>query len=222
MLRIGCYHAHYSNIDHIERVFESLEVELIHFVDPGLDRRKNDVDFSSDTVRHKVHETLEWIAKCHVDVILVTCTFFTAAIEADHIHQIPIVKIDTPLFNRITQSESPAVLVFTNPNTAQGTVEQMNRFMRKNGKEVPIESITIDHAFELIMQGKKEDYFAVVSSGLQQIAEENQGKLIIAAQLSMVSAAEMVQQQSGFQIVHSLCNLIPYMSGILDIEYSKL
>jgi len=217
MLRIGCYHAHYSNIDHIERAFKSVEAELIHFVDPGLDRRKNDVDFSSDTVKHKVHETLEWIAKCHVDVILVTCTFFTSAIEEDHIHQIPIVKIDTPLFNRISQSECPAVLVFTNPNTAQGTVEQLSRFMRKTGKEVPIESRTIDHAFELIMQGKQEDYLAVVSSGLLQIAKENQGKLIIAAQLSMVPAAEMVQQLHGIQIVHSLCDLISYMNSILHI-----
>jgi hypothetical protein len=34
--RIGCLHAHYSNIEYIEEAFSAYEVEFIHFVDPGL------------------------------------------------------------------------------------------------------------------------------------------------------------------------------------------
>lgn len=37
--RVGCLHAHHSNIAYVERAFASYEVELIHFVDPGLMRR---------------------------------------------------------------------------------------------------------------------------------------------------------------------------------------
>jgi len=35
--RLGCLHAHYSNIAYIEQTFFHINhIELIHFVDPGL------------------------------------------------------------------------------------------------------------------------------------------------------------------------------------------
>ena len=34
--RLGCLHAHYSNIEYIENAFAPYNIELIHFVDPGL------------------------------------------------------------------------------------------------------------------------------------------------------------------------------------------
>jgi len=102
MTKIGCFHAHYSNIEHIERALGHLGVECIHFVDPGLDRMKRDADFSGEMVEKKVAETLEWISRCHVDAILVTCTFFTAVIQPElHRYAIPVIKIDEPLLKRI-------------------------------------------------------------------------------------------------------------------------
>ena len=88
MKRIGCFHAHHSNIEHIEQALSGLEVELIHFVDPGLDRIKKDAGFGVDIAQKKVLETLEWIANCHVDAILMTCTFFTAIYD-EEVHRFP-------------------------------------------------------------------------------------------------------------------------------------
>lgn len=36
MLNIACLHAHYSNINYLERSFQSHAVQLQHFVDPGV------------------------------------------------------------------------------------------------------------------------------------------------------------------------------------------
>lgn len=217
MLKIGCYHAHYSNIEHIERAFESYDVELVHFVDPGLDRLKMDPDFNDEIVRKKVEETIDWISKCHVDAILVTCTFFTAALQDGNPHSIPVIKIDGPLFDTICQSSKPVVLVFTNPNTVPGTVDQFNRYALSKGKDIVIEAHVIDGVFDLIMQGKKEEYILAVSKGLQEIAMQNPHKWVIAAQLSMVPAAHEVEKDCGIQIGHQLNDLVRYMKEVVGL-----
>jgi aspartate/glutamate racemase len=126
MVRIGCFHAHYSNIEHIDNALRGLDVELIHYVDPGLDRIKLDADFTTEMAQKKVLDTLNWIAKSHVDAILMTCTFFTAIYDEDiHRFPIPIIKIDDPLFEEICQLDQPTIVAFTNPSTVQGTMNQL-------------------------------------------------------------------------------------------------
>ncbi|MED4213701.1 hypothetical protein P4662_31370, partial [Priestia megaterium] len=95
--RLGCFHAHHSNIEHIEKALKPYNIELIHFVDPGLDRIKMDSNFTKEVAQKKIKDTLEWISSCHVDAILITCTFFTANIEQDKLaYSIPVIKIDDP------------------------------------------------------------------------------------------------------------------------------
>ena len=57
MSTIACFHAHHSNISLIEQALTSYNIELIHYVDPGLDRLKHDEDFNNDlfgkkSIRH--------------------------------------------------------------------------------------------------------------------------------------------------------------------------
>ncbi|MGW9165322.1 hypothetical protein ACWGPZ_28805, partial [Priestia megaterium] len=67
--RLGCFHAHHSNIEHIEKALKPYNIELIHFVDPGLDRIKMDSNFTKEVAQKKIKDTLEWISSCHVDAI---------------------------------------------------------------------------------------------------------------------------------------------------------
>lgn len=218
MKKIGCFHAHHSNIEHIEQALGAYEVELIHFVDPGLDRIKTDTDFNLETAEKKVIETLDWIAKCHVDAILITCTFFTAVFRDDlHRYPIPVIKIDIPLFQEVCRNEEPKIFVFTNPNTVQGTLEQLSSFSERLGKKIQVEAMVLDHTFELIMQGKKEAYIAAVSMGLSQIAADNPDKLVIAAQLSMVPAARQVEQELDRPIGNPLDCLAGHMKEVLSL-----
>ncbi len=80
--RVGCLHAHHSNIAYVERAFASYEVELVHFVEPGLMRRvSSDPHFSSDDASRKVEEQLSWMSQSDLDVILITCTNYIALAE---------------------------------------------------------------------------------------------------------------------------------------------
>jgi hypothetical protein len=219
MKRIGCYHAHYSNIEHVEKALGIFDVELIHFVDPGLDRLKMDTDFTKEIVEKKVIETLDWITKCHVDAILITCTFFTAIFnEDDHQYPIPIIKIDEPLFEDICKMNLPIIVAFTNPNTVNGTMNQLLSYSKMKGKEIEVEPFLLENTFELIMQGKKSEYIQSVSIGLINIIEENPKKIVVAAQLSMVPAAQLIEIQRTITIGNHLDSLSSYMEKVLALE----
>lgn len=218
MKRIGCFHAHYSNIEHIENALSKLDVELIHFVDPGLDRMKMDADFTTELALNKVLETLDWIAKCHVDAILITCTFFTAIYNKD-VHRFPItiIRIDDPLFEDICQMNQPAIIAFTNPNTVQGTMNQLAAYAKRKGKALEAAPALLENTFDLIMQGKKNEYIQAVSQGLIRLIEENPAKRVIAAQLSMVPAAQAAEKQTNSSVGNQLVSLATYLKEILAI-----
>lgn len=218
MKRIGCFHAHYSNIEHIEKALNIFDVELVHFVDPGLDRIKMDADFTNEIVEKKVIETLNWITNCHVDAILITCTLFTSILNKEvHQYPIPIIKIDEPLFEDICKMNQPIIVTFTNPNTVNGTMNQLMSYSRMKGKEIEVESFLLENTFDLIMQGKKSEYIQAVSKGLIQLIEENPKKKVVAAQLSMVPAAQLAEKQSENPVGNHLESLSNYIKEVLAL-----
>lgn len=97
---IACLHAHHSNIEVIEKMLSSHQAELIHFVEPGFDRQKADAHFKPEFIQSKLANTMSWISSCHVDAILVTCTFFTAHLPLNDL-SVPIIKIDELLFTQL-------------------------------------------------------------------------------------------------------------------------
>ncbi|MBO0992641.1 hypothetical protein IPU53_06355 [Bacillus sp. SD088] len=71
--RLGCLHAHYSNIEYIDTSLSSYDIELIHFVDPALMYQiTSNENFTGEEAKNKVKEQMKWIARCNVDVILIT------------------------------------------------------------------------------------------------------------------------------------------------------
>lgn len=219
MTTIGCFHAHHSNIEHIERVMLPYEVELVHFVDPGLDRIKRDPAFTAQAAAKKIKETIHWISQCHVDALLVTCTYFTAQLSNDTSQfPIPIIRIDQPLSDEICQLNQPVIVVFTNPSTVNGTMQQIMSYSRLMGKDIQIESALLQNTFPLIMQGKKEAYIQAVSEGLNRIIADNPQKRVVAGQLSMVPAAELVSQQRGVAIGNQLHSLAGHIQTLLGLE----
>ncbi|GAA4844908.1 hypothetical protein GCM10023310_23510 [Paenibacillus vulneris] len=217
-ITIGCYHAHYSNIDIIEQALAPYGVELVHYVDPGVDRRKADPYFTLEKAQDKIKETLDWIAASHVDAVLITCTFFTAHMPDGLNYGIPVIKLDDPLFEAICRSDRPSLLVFTNPATVQGTLERLIRYAQQQGRRLDLHSQTIEPSFELLMQGRKVKYTELVASGLQRLAEDNPDRQVWAAQLSMVQAAEHTERACGIRLGDPLRSLVQHMADRLGLQ----
>ncbi|WP_246628102.1 hypothetical protein [Paenibacillus oenotherae] len=194
-----------------------MQVELVHFVDPGMDRVKN--DFTPQAATVKMKETLHWISQCHVDAILVTCTYFTARLpDAIPSFSLPIIKIDQPLFDDICMLTGPVIVAFTNPSTVDGTIGQLQAHSELRGKNVHVTPALLPDTFPLLMQGKKEAYTQKTAQGLRRLIEENPDKHIVAGQLSMAPAAELAAQQSGITIGNQLHSLTAHIQMLLDMK----
>ncbi|WP_017690770.1 hypothetical protein [Paenibacillus sp. PAMC 26794] len=226
MITIGCFHAHYSNIALIEETLAPYKVELVHYVDPGLDRLKHDADFSEVVIHEKVAQTLQWIAECHADAILVTCTLFATVLEQEATQvPVPVIGIDDPLLQEIQRVPGDYIIAFTNPATVEGTMARVNQALQQedeNGqlhvaKTSQTEAVCIPGTFELIMRGDQQGYLEAVREGLQQIAEQYPGKTVVAAQLSMAPAAAQITIDRGIPIHSPLALLAAYLEKNLGV-----
>ncbi|MFD9625451.1 hypothetical protein [Peribacillus muralis] len=217
--KIGCLHAHYSNVEYIEKAFSKFEIDWLHFVDPGLmHRMASDQTFTFSDAQKRVKDQVEWIAASKVDVILITCTNYIALLNEKQLSlSTPIIKIDEPYFEQICQLQQPQVMLFTNPATVEGTVKRLHEYARNHGG-VDVEIIIIDHAFELIMQGLSDKYNQEIMNCLQQLTNEK--RPISVAQLSMVNAAMSYEHQTGNVIVNPLQALVDFMASRLELSVS--
>lgn len=215
-MKLACLHAHHSNIDYIESALAHFKIELMHFVDPGLmNRVTHDPSFSQLTARKKVKEQIEWIASCKVDAILITCTNYIALLnEEDLSYSIPIIKIDEPYFDAICQMDKPQVILFTNPNTVEGTMKRLKDYADTKQKSLNIEVMVIEGTFELLMQGLNEVYNQMISSYIRKIIDDGK-KEISVAQLSMVNASKQIEREISKTIINPLDTLSSTIVNLL-------
>ena len=222
--RLGCLHAHYSNIEYLESTLATYDVELIHFVDPGLMYRVTaDERFQESAAQNKVTEQMEWIAQCNVDAILITCTNYIAILAEEPLSiSIPILKIDEPFFECICNITQPQSILFTNPATVKGTMERLQDYAKKQHKSLhQLKVMVMDNMFELLMQGRIEEYNQEISRCLKRMITEEQRDVSV-AQLSMVHAAQLVELETSKTIVNPLNTLLSSLVQQLAIEKKRL
>jgi len=221
--RIGCLHAHYSNIAYIEQAFSDYDAELLHFVDPGLvGRVSSDEKFSVIDARQKVKEQIEWIAEYKVDAILITCTNYIALLEEDQLSlSIPIIKMDEPFFTYICDQEQSQILLFTNPATVEGTMKRLHDRASELGKSPQVEVQVIQHTFELIMKGMNEEYLRALTGYMHTLLESDKNTTISVAQLSMVEAARHMEKETNRRIGNPLETLMSFAVEKLQLQRKK-
>ncbi|QGQ94693.1 hypothetical protein EHS13_07225 [Paenibacillus psychroresistens] len=215
--KIGCLHAHYSNIAYIQNAFSANDVELVHFVDPGLMIRiAADKNFDLVQAQDRVIEQIEWIAKTNVDAILITCTNYIALLDEDRLKSpIPIIKLDEPFFEQVCKTTEPQVLLFTNPATVEGTIKRLHEYASAHQKPIDnIEVQVIEHTFEMIMLGEKARYENEISSYIRKLLAADESKVISVVQLSMVDAAEVIEREMNVHIGNPLKTLVTHLGPI--------
>jgi hypothetical protein len=217
--KIACLHAHASNISYIETAFSPYDIELIHFVDPGLMYRvMTDKSFTLADGEKKVKDQVEWVAQS-AEAILITCTNYIALLKEEELTvNVPIIKIDEPFFQDICQMEQQQTILFTNPDTVSGTMNRLHQYAQSQNKSLDIEVKIIENTFELIMSGKNEEYNKAVRDYIKQL-DTTQNVSI--AQLSMVAAAQQVEAETAKTIINPLKTLVTYMVNQLNLEKTE-
>jgi aspartate/glutamate racemase len=218
--KIACLHAHNSNISYIESALSPYDIELVHFVDPGLMHRvMTDKSFTLGDGEKKVKDQVEWIAQSAVDAILITCTNYIALLKEEELTiNVPIIKIDEPFFQAICQMEQQQTILFTNPDTVPGTMNRLHQYAQSQHKELDIEVKVIENTFELIMSGKNEEYNKAVRDYIKQLDTTQN---LSVAQLSMVAAVHKVEGETAKTIINPLNTLVSSMVNQLHLEKTE-
>lgn len=215
--RLGCLHAHYTNIEYIENALAPYNIDLVHFVDPGLmDRLTSDQNFHEADAQLKVKEQIEWIAQSNIDAILITCTNYIAILQEDQLSiSVPIIKLDESFFDFICNIQQPQTVLFTNPVTVEGTIERLKLYAANKKKSINIEVIILNNTFDLIMKGRKKEYNQEVARMLEKLVDDD--KIISVAQLSMADAAQLVEAKTGRSIPNPLKTFVTSIVNELDL-----
>ncbi|MEG8978313.1 hypothetical protein U8Y98_16535 [Priestia megaterium] len=193
MKKIACLHAHHSNISYIEKALPF--ANCMHFVDPGLVHRvTTDPKFAAESAAVEVEKQLKWMEECSANAILLTCTNYIALLPEAFTSDIPIIKIDEPYFHRICEIEEPQLIVFTNPETVEGTMKRLDEFAFYQNVKIKVRPVVIEGAFELVMTGNLEKYKQKVKHVLHELIKEH-NTVVSVAQLSMVEAAAEVSDR---------------------------
>jgi hypothetical protein len=218
--RLGCLHAHHSNIAYIESIIPHDDLEAVHFVEPGLLRRiGSDAGFSADDAAAQVRKQLDWMTDCGVDALLITCTNYIAAMPDDLSQpEIPIIKIDEPFFDYLLQQPPRHLLLFSNPDTVEGTVQRLNGFAAELGQEPEIEIEVIPNTFNLFLTGQTETYNRAVAERLRELVRLGRFNSLSVGQLSMVDAARRVARETGHPIGDPLQPLLAHLNEIMELR----
>ncbi|PKG23302.1 aspartate/glutamate racemase family protein [Niallia nealsonii] len=207
--KIACLHAHFSNIEYIEKAFSAYEIEFVHFVDPGLIYQVALAgNLQTDAVKNKTKEQIEWMAQCGADAILITCTTYIAVLEEVELSlTVPIIKIDEPFFAYICRNKKPQTMLFSNPATVEGTVKRLKAYAEAHQQIIDFKVVVIPDSFELIMKGLKEQYDQKIKDTLFELIKQGE-KVISVAQLSMADGAKEVEKKTSAVIIHPLSTLV--------------
>lgn len=178
MKKILCIHAHESNIYYLDKLLRVFRCTIEHRVINLMDNTKK----SKEILKKEINSYLsEDIAVC-----ILTCTEHSSMVDEDSINGVSILKIEEPIIEKLLYDHNDKVLVFTNPNTVDLTVNKI-----KNSK-YQFQNYKIDiipESFDLILKNEKTLYKNLI---LDYISKES--KDIYLMQLSM----SIVQEESLF------------------------
>ncbi|MGE7881966.1 hypothetical protein [Bacillus sp. NPDC094077] len=210
MKKLACLHAHYSNIEYIEHILQSFEIEILHFVDPIIAHSlKIESEFEREVARNKLKDIIKYIAESDIDALLITCTDYITLLNENFKINIPILKIDEPFFELICHIEKPQTILFTNASTVSGTMKRLKQYAQQKNKSIHVKVEVIDDIFELIRQGHKEEHDTKLEKYLYERMKDR-NEMISVAQLSMVDAATKVENRIGRKVINPLNALAEY------------
>ncbi len=215
--RLGCLHAHHSNIGYIEDIIPHHALEAVHFVEPGLLQRiGSDPNFSMEDAAEQVRKQLTWMSACGVDALLVTCTNYIAAMPDEATApDLPVIKIDEPFFAYLLQQPPRHLLLFSNPDTVEGTMQRFQEYAGARGLQPEIEVEIIPNSFQLFVTGQTETYNRAVAERLRELLRLDRYTSLSVGQLSMVDAARRVTEETGQPIGEPLRPLRAHLEAIL-------
>jgi Asp/Glu/hydantoin racemase len=149
------------------------------------------------------------------DFILVTCSSIGTAVEASaELTSVPVLRVDQPMADKAVQTGKRIGVVATLSTTLQPTTDLVRRRAAVSGKEIVIEAVLCEGAFDALMSGDTATHDTKVGNALKELSSKVD--VIVLAQASMARVADnMAEADKKVPILASPGIAIQHIASIL-------
>lgn len=188
MIKIGIIHTTPATVASLRTLVEKEipEAEVIDILDDSILKDmsgRNDVPF----VRERWMTYARILERLGVRAVLSACsTVGEFAEEADGKLGVPVCRIDEAMAEKAVSEGREIAVLATLDSTLGPTVRLVERKAREIGKEVRIQTVLVEGAYEALKQGKKEVHDRKIRDAAAACLEK--ADRVVLAQASMASA----------------------------------
>lgn len=190
MKKIGIIHTTPATIAGLNQLVKEKigEVEIINFLDDSI--------LGDMRAQHKVEYVRErWISYAGVlqtlgaDAVLSACsTVGEFAEEADEMLTIPVYRIDEAMCEKAVQMGNRVSVLATLSSTLNPTVRLVEKKAKLAGKNISVNTVLVEGAYEALMDGKKDIHDAKIAAAVKECLAASDA--VVLAQASMACAVE--------------------------------
>ena len=168
-------------------------VERIHIADEAVLRMVLAAGQLTPAACRRVCDDAAAAEMAGADVILVTCSSISPCVDAARqLVSVPVLKIDEPMADRAVSLGTRIGVAATAPTTLGPTRDLVQARARAAGKEVQVEALLCEGAYEALFAGRQAEHDRIVRECLQRLMARND--VVVLAQASMARVADQAPE----------------------------
>jgi Asp/Glu/hydantoin racemase len=126
--------------------------------------------------------------------ILVTCSSMGRAVEASRmLVSAKVIRVDEPMADQAVSMAKRIGVIATLPSTLEPTVALIHERARATGKQIVVDPVVVEGAFEAVISGDGATHDALVAKALTELSRSHD--VIVLAQASMARVVETLSPQ---------------------------
>jgi len=170
------------------------DVKVFNIVDDSLIKNTIACGELTPTTARRVVNYVGSAEAAGADFILVTCSSIGAAVEAAAgLTGVPVLRVDQPMADLAVRTGKRVGVIATLSTTLQPTSDLVKRRAAVAGKEIELQSVLCEGAFDALMSGDGAKHDEMVGKALRELSAKVD--VIVLAQASMARVADALSPE---------------------------
>jgi Asp/Glu/hydantoin racemase len=191
------------------------DVKVFNIVDDSLIKNTIACGELTPTTARRVVNYVGSAEEAGADLILVTCSSIGAAVEAAaELTNVPVLRVDQPMADQAVRTGKRIGVIATLSTTLQPTSDLVKRRAAVAGKEIELQAVLCEGAFDALMSGDGAKHDEMVSKALRELSAKTD--VIVLAQASMARVADgLASEDKKVPILASPGIAVQHIASIL-------
>jgi Asp/Glu/hydantoin racemase len=185
--RVAVIHTSFVSVEDLKSIFKEIipQVHMVNIVDDSLLPEVIESGGLTPSIVRRICSYAINAEEMGVDLILNQCSSVGEAVDvARAMLKIPYLKIDEPMAEEAVKIGGHITVVATLPTTLKPSVALIEKAAISAGKKVQINKCLVEGAFELLIEGKREQHNQMVLETIRK--KQGSSDVIVLAQGSMI------------------------------------